>query len=101
MAIWLWTLLINGESARPYNVGSGEAVTIKQLARAVAAETNPKCKVEIAREPVPGAEPSRYVPSVERARVELGLRPLIPLQEGVRRMLAWNVISASAPNTSA
>jgi nucleoside-diphosphate-sugar epimerase len=101
MAIWLWTLLIDGESARPYNVGSGEEVTIQQLAQAVAAETNPECKIEIARRPVLGAEPSRYVPSVERARVELALQPLIPLQEGVRRMLAWNVISASAANTSA
>jgi dTDP-glucose 4,6-dehydratase len=101
MAIWLWTLLVKAESARPYNVGSGEAVTIKQLAQAVAAETNPECKIEIARKPVPGAAPSRYVPSVERARVELGLQPLIPLQEGLQRMLAWNAISASAPNTSA
>jgi nucleoside-diphosphate-sugar epimerase len=93
MAIWLWTLLTQGESARPYNVGSGEAVTIKQLAQAIAAETKPACKIEIAREPVPGAESSRYVPSVERARTELGLQPLISLQEGLRRMLAWNTIA--------
>jgi nucleoside-diphosphate-sugar epimerase len=101
MAIWLWTLLIQGESARPYNVGSGEEVTIEQLAQGVAAATNPECQIEIARKPLPGAEPSRYVPCVERARVELGLRPLIPLKEGLRRMLAWNAMSASAPNTSA
>ncbi|HEY1947971.1 MAG TPA: NAD(P)-dependent oxidoreductase [Bryobacteraceae bacterium] len=101
MAIWLWTLLIHGESARPYNVGSGEEVTIQQLAQAVAAATNLACQIEIARMPVPGAEPSRYVPSVERARVELGLQPLIPLKEGLRRMLAWNVMSANAANTSA
>lgn len=89
LAIWLWTLLIRGESARPYNVGSDQDLTIGDLARAVAENTVPETPIEIARQPT-GAPPSRYVPCVDRARVELGLTPLIPLNKGIRRMYKWN-----------
>ena len=89
LAIWLWTLLVRGQPGRPYNVGSGHAVTIAELAQVVAASTVPRTPVEIAQTPVPGVPPPRYVPSVERAERELGLRPIIPLEEGVRRMYDW------------
>lgn len=89
MAIWLWTLLLRGESARPYNVGSGDDLTIADLARAVVETTTPGTRIEIARYPS-GAPPSRYVPCVDRARAELGLTPLIPLDEAIRRMYKWN-----------
>jgi dTDP-glucose 4,6-dehydratase len=90
LAIWLWTLLVRGQSARPYNVGSGEDLTIADLARAVVANTAPETRIEIARQPVPHAPASRYVPSVERACIELGLTPRISLDEAIRRMYQWN-----------
>jgi len=96
LAIWLWTLLMRGESARPYNVGSGEDLSIADLARTVVENTVPGTRIEIARQPIPGAMPSRYVPSVERARSELRLTPLIRLDEAVRRMYRWNRRSSIA-----
>ena len=89
LAIWLWTLLIRGESGRPYNVGSDRDLTIADIARAVAENTVPGTQIEIARQPA-AAPPSRYVPCIDRARVELGLTPLIPLDESSRRMYKWN-----------
>jgi dTDP-glucose 4,6-dehydratase len=89
LAIWLWTLLIRGESSRPYNVGSGQDLSIADLARAVVQNTVPGTQIEIARQPG-GAPPSRYVPCVDRARIELGLTPLVPLDEAIRRMYKWN-----------
>jgi dTDP-glucose 4,6-dehydratase len=86
LAIWLWTILLKGESCRPYNVGSGEAISIAELARTVGGEG----KVEISRQAVPGVPASRYVPSVERAERELGLRPLIGVADGIRRTRAWH-----------
>jgi nucleoside-diphosphate-sugar epimerase len=89
LAIWLWTLLVRGESARPYNVGSDDDLTIAALARAVVGNTIPGTKIEIAQ-PASGVPPTRYVPSVKRALAEMGLTPLIPLDDAIRRMYEWN-----------
>ena len=89
MAAWLWTLVVHGEPFRPYNVGSGDGLTIAELAGVVAEATVPGTPIEIAQRPVSGAPAIRYVPSVERAERELGLRPVVTLEEGVRRMYEW------------
>ena len=89
LATWLWTILVRGESGRAYNVGSDEAVSIADLAAAVARVAGPGKKVEIAGQPVAGKPALRYVPCVERARVELGLRAWIPFEEGIQRTLDW------------
>ncbi len=93
LAIWLWTMLLgeaaHGERLRVYNVGSGEAVSIRELAQRVVDEIDPSLKVEVAREPLAGAPRMQYVPDVGKAERELGLRPLIALGEAIRRMAAW------------
>lgn len=95
LAIWLWTLLVRGESARPYNVGGDRAVTISELAKIVAEAAVPGTGVEIARPPADGPV-RRYVPDVSRAQRELGLRALVPLEDGVRRTYAWHRAAAAA-----
>jgi dTDP-glucose 4,6-dehydratase len=89
LVIWLWTILLRGESGRTYNVGSDRAVTIAELARTVAEVTGGGVPVQIWGRNVAGVAAPRYVPSIERARKELGLRPIITLEEGVRRTYEW------------
>jgi nucleoside-diphosphate-sugar epimerase len=89
LAVWLWTILARGESARLYNVGSDSALTIGELADTVVRVTGERTPIEIAEEPAPGAPALRYVPSVDRARNELGLVPMISLEEGIRRTFDW------------
>jgi dTDP-glucose 4,6-dehydratase len=89
LAVWLWALLVRGKSERAYNVGSDEAVTIAELAKAVAEMAGSKEGIRIAQQPQPGAAPLRYVPSIERARAELGLEPRITLNEGIMRTFDW------------
>jgi dTDP-glucose 4,6-dehydratase len=87
LACWLWTILLKGEAHRAYNVGSPDPVTIGELARAVAGERGLPVSVDRA----PGSEPApRYVPSVRRARTELGLEVTVDLPEAIRRTLAWH-----------
>jgi nucleoside-diphosphate-sugar epimerase len=90
LAIWLWTLLLKGRSRRAYNVGSDVAVSIETLARSVAGIVAPGAAVDV-RTPAPIGEPARrYIPSIERARTELGLIPLVPLSEAIERTAAWH-----------
>lgn len=90
LAFWLWLILLRGEPLRPYNVGSGEAVSIADLARRVASVFEPAPSVTIAREPRPGKPAERYVPSVERVERELGLVPHFTLEDAVRRTVRWH-----------
>jgi nucleoside-diphosphate-sugar epimerase len=90
LAIWLWTILLRGQSMRPYNVGSAEALTIQELADLVARALGPELQVEVAHQPIAGMPAERYVPDVTRAGVELGLRTMVPLADGIRRTVEWH-----------
>ena len=91
LAIWLWTILLCGEHARTYNVGSDESVSIEELARTLCRVAwKSEHPIEIAGVPVPGMLPERYVPDTSRAREELGLDVFIPLEAALRRTLAWH-----------
>ena len=90
MAIWLWTILLRGQSCRPYNVGSEEAISIGALAQAVAGSFQPRPQVQISRSPAPGQPAEQYVPSSRRAADELNLRPTIGLQEAIRRTIDFH-----------
>lgn len=90
LAVWLWTILLRGESGRPYNVGSETAVSIQDTAEIVARAVEPEVAVARRVEPVAGQLPPRYVPSTARARRELGLRQTVDLTEAVRRTVRWH-----------
>jgi dTDP-glucose 4,6-dehydratase len=88
LAIWLWTILVHGQSCRPYNVGSEEPISIADLAATVRQSLKAPSEIRIARKSVPGAAPERYVPDTWRARNELGLRQSILLRDAICRSAA-------------
>lgn len=89
LAIWLWTILMRGESGRPYNVGSEEELSIAELAEMVANAARPGIKVRIAQVAT-GVAPARYIPSTARARNELGVQAHVMLDEALRRTAQWH-----------
>lgn len=90
LAIWLWTILLRGKTAYPYNVGSPYDLTIADLAQTVIDVVTPGTGIEVARQPIPGTPPLRYVPSTTRAQEDLHLHPLISTAEGIRRTANWH-----------
>jgi dTDP-glucose 4,6-dehydratase len=92
LAIWLWTLLLSESELRAkprvFNVGSGDAISIRDLALTVIDELNPSLDVEIAAEPAAGPQ-QQYVPDVREAGTRLGLRQTIGLREAIRRTADW------------
>jgi dTDP-glucose 4,6-dehydratase len=89
LAIWLWTILLRGHSGVAYNVGSDEPITIAELARRVTqlAGSDKAIKVLTPSNPLKTAE--RYVPDVQKAGHELGLKTWIPLDEAIHKTLQW------------
>ena len=84
----LWALAVRGESGSKYNVGSDIAVSIKDLAFAVARNVNPLVEVMIT-----GTDTientSRYVPSVARVSSQLKIRNHVDLDEALKRTALW------------
>lgn len=92
LAIWLWTILLRGESATAYNVGSGQSVSVYELARAIAALPEQRLDVTVAKAALTGAAPSRYVPDVTKAEQELGLRAWVGLEDALERTYRYHAL---------
>ena len=82
LAHWLMTLLVSGEPARAYNVGSDESISIAKLACLVRDLVAPHKEVRILGT---AGETSRrrYVPDIRRARQELGVDVFTPLDRAI------------------
>jgi nucleoside-diphosphate-sugar epimerase len=90
LAVWLWTILLKGKSCYPYNVGSDVDITISNVARLVGSVFQPPIEVVIAKKPSGEKPGQRYVPLTKRAFSELGLKPIIALEEAIQRTKSWN-----------
>ena len=86
---WMWVMLFRAPSGRAYNLGSPESMSIRELAEAVRDALAPDMPIDIRQQPVAGAPISRYVPSVERAERELGVRITVRLRETIQRTAEW------------
>jgi dTDP-glucose 4,6-dehydratase len=106
LAVWLWTILFKGEASHPYNVGSDQEIKISDLAQTVSetmglGELNggkddmlkgvPPQSATVdssTSQPINSSTfiaPSRYVPSVDRGRSELGLTNRVSLKDSIHR----------------
>lgn len=80
---WLFAVLDRGVSGCPYNVGSPEGLSIREVAERVRAALGTKNDIRVLGVSVPGTPPSVYVPDVSRAVRELGLRDTVDLTTAV------------------
>jgi UDP-glucuronate decarboxylase len=71
----------------PINLGNPEEVSVAELARRVTAMTGSRSRITY--RPLPPDDPHRRCPDISRARALLGWAPRVPLQEGLRRTIAW------------
>lgn len=93
MAHWLLHLLCHGQAGEAYNIGGSQAVTMAELAAAVAAALAPEKAVLIEQAMPDSGQRSRYVPDISKVAA-LGLYPAYTLDETIRRT-AQAVLSAA------
>ena len=89
LAIWLWTILLCGESCSAYNIGSDEAVTIKSLACLVRDTLCPGSEVIVSQPVHLSNRVDQYVPTITHANDELGLKVWVSLEEAIKRTAIW------------
>ncbi len=93
LAIWLWTILLRGESGLAYNVGSDQPISISELASTTASLFNPPLQVNIHQKAVAGKLAERYIPSTRLAAETLGLEAWINMPEALKRTIHWHQIN--------
>ena len=85
---WLFTILLEGNSNEIYNVGSDKAVSIAELAKLVSGfSLSKQPNVNIAKLKIDGILAPRYVPSIEKAERELGLKCRTSLHESLEKTI--------------
>ena len=89
LASALWKILLSGEPGRAYNVGAEEEISILELARKIVNLIGVELEIKVAKDPIIGQKPARYIPDITRLRSELGFSPLIGLDEALARTIAW------------
>ena len=90
LTVWLWTLLFKAPTARAYNVGSDEDLSIQQLAQVVRAVLAGDAIVTTMKRPELHSPVSRYVPSINKAVDELGLQVSVSLVQGILNTAVWH-----------
>lgn len=88
LAVWLWTILFKAPHARAFNVGSDEDKNLAELAKLI--QSNFSGQGLVKKLTNPSNTMSRYVPAIERARIDLGLRINVSLSDAIHRTATWN-----------
>lgn len=71
----------------PVNLGNPTEVTVLELAQRVIDLTGSRSR--LVHRPMPVDDPTRRCPDIDLARQALGWKPKVPLDDGLRRTIAW------------
>jgi UDP-glucuronate decarboxylase len=78
--------LMNSDVQGPVNLGNPNEITIKELAHRISDLVNPG--LPVVHEPLPIDDPKRRRPSIKRAELLLGWRPVVELDEGLQATIS-------------
>ena len=89
LTVWLWYLLMNSESCKPYNLGSEESISIADLAIEISSLIG-SGGYEILGKADPGWNPGRYVPDAKLVAQDFSLPQTVDLKTAITRTAIWN-----------
>jgi dTDP-glucose 4,6-dehydratase len=88
LMIWLWSILINGGKNIPYNIGSDESVSIKELAELINEISNSKVSVQILGSSVQTEKIDFYSPNISKAQT-INAHINIQLRESIEKTIKF------------
>ena len=89
MTAMLWKILMKSPVGRAYNVGSDESISILELANKVISFLDPSVEVIVMSKPNFKPKPARYVPDINRGRLELCINVHTNIDKAIQHTLAW------------
>lgn len=104
LVLWLMHIVVNVGDGRAFNVGSDDDINLRDLA-GMLDEMRSSYGLElekgqpgfqVLKESAPGQKRVAYIPSIEKARKDLGLSLHIGTQEAFRRTLEWHLQNQNA-----
>lgn len=90
MAYWILRLLTAENADGAWNLGSDNAVTLRELARMIAQQFQPSPEIRLHSAAHGTASRTRFVPSVSAAQKNFGLEIRVPLGEAIERTVLWH-----------
>jgi len=89
LTVWLLHMLVRATPGKPYNVGSDESVSIRDLAERTS-QLLGTGEFKVLGAADSGWNPGRYVPKTDLVAQELGLYRTVSLDEAIRRTALWH-----------
>jgi dTDP-glucose 4,6-dehydratase len=90
LIIWLFHILLKGQSGEAYNVGSDFAVSLKEIANIVA-QFFPNLAVKILGQVNLTDRNQNYIPSIIKMRSELNAPDFLTLNESIKRTIKYHL----------
>ncbi|MCB9025410.1 MAG: NAD-dependent epimerase/dehydratase family protein [Bdellovibrionaceae bacterium] len=88
VVIWLLKLLVNGKGGEAYNMGSDKKISIAELANKISKFSPNKSKVIIQKKSN-NRSPVMYVPNIEKAKADVGVKVYTELELAIKKTLRW------------
>jgi len=80
----------DGAINEAFNVGSGNKMTIKQIAETIKKVTNSSSEVELLPPRTEfEKEPMISYPSIEKLKIKLGYSPIVSFEDGISKVVEW------------
>jgi nucleoside-diphosphate-sugar epimerase len=89
LIIWLWTILLRGNSGEAYNVGSDRAITIEELAKKIAGSF-PGINVKTLNQIKVTDRNQNYIPNIQKARGQFNFTSFIELDEAIFKTIQYH-----------
>lgn len=89
LTVWLWHMLVRAKPGKPYNVGSDESVSIRDLAERISRVVG-NGEFHVLGATDMGWNLGRYVPDTSLIGRDLGLHRTVSLDDAIHRTALWH-----------
>ena len=93
VVVGFFKVILNGRAGEIYNIGNPNneinLVNLKNIFDKITAKKNKFKRIEYPKN-YPGDEPFRRCPDIKKSILHTGYKPVVSIQEGIRRVLNFN-----------